>query len=79
MEEPRQGGKVLLLMRHAKSSWADNTLADFERPLNGRGKRDAPRIGEFLRKRELLPELIITSAARRARDTNAARGGSQRL
>lgn len=69
MEEPRQGGKVLLLMRHAKSSWADNTLADFERPLNGRGKRDAPRMGEFLRRRELLPELIITSSARRACDT----------
>ncbi len=69
MEEPRQRGKVLLLMRHAKSSWADSTLADFERPLNGRGKQDAPRMGELLRKRELLPDLIITSEARRARDT----------
>lgn len=71
MEEPRQSGKLLLLMRHAKSSWADGTLADFERPLNGRGKQDAPRMGELLRRRELLPDLIITSEARRARDTTA--------
>ncbi len=69
MGESGRGGKVLLLMRHAKSSWEDGALADFERPLNGRGKRDAPRMGEFLRRRELLPELIFTSAARRARDT----------
>ncbi len=69
MEESSHRGKVLLLMRHAKSSWADEGLADFERPLNGRGKQDAPRMGEMLRRRELLPDLIITSSARRARDT----------
>lgn len=69
MDESGRGGKVLLLMRHAKSSWEDGRLADFERPLNGRGKQDAPRMGELLRKRELLPDLIITSEARRARDT----------
>jgi len=62
-------GKTLLLLRHAKSSWKDETLADFERPLNERGQREAPRMGEFLRRQELLPDLILSSSARRAHDT----------
>ncbi len=57
--------KTLLILRHAKSSWAGNT-ADHQRPLNGRGKRDAPRIGRLLREEELLPDLILTSTAARA-------------
>lgn len=61
--------KVLMLVRHAKSSWEDADLADFDRPLNERGKRDAPRMGKRLRERSIHPDTIITSPARRALDT----------
>ena len=61
--------KTLLLMRHAKSSWDNNDLADFDRPLNGRGRHDAPRMGRLLAQVDLTPDLIITSAARRAAST----------
>jgi phosphohistidine phosphatase len=61
--------KTLYLVRHAKSSWEHPGLSDFERPLNDRGKRDAPRMGKRLRKRNILPAIILTSTARRARST----------
>ena len=61
--------KTLLLLRHAKSDWADISLRDFDRPLADRGKRDAPRIGKALGKRGPLPDLIISSPAARARQT----------
>jgi phosphohistidine phosphatase len=61
--------KTLLLLRHAKSSWNDASLADFHRPLNERGKRDAPRVGELLKQRELRPDVVISSSARRAKAT----------
>jgi phosphohistidine phosphatase len=61
--------KTLLVLRHAKSSWSKPELADQDRPLNQRGKREAPRIGRLLRKEELLPELILSSPAKRARKT----------
>jgi phosphohistidine phosphatase len=61
--------KTLLLMRHAKSSWKQSGLADRERPLNKRGKRDAPRMGEWLRRQDLVPEWVVSSAAKRARET----------
>jgi len=61
--------KRLLLLRHAKSSWSDDGLADSERPLSGRGERDAPRMGARLRKRGIRPGLVITSPAVRARRT----------
>jgi phosphohistidine phosphatase len=61
--------KTLLLLRHAKSSWDDGDLADYDRPLNNRGRRDAPRIGQLLAQHELTPDLIVTSAARRAATT----------
>jgi phosphohistidine phosphatase len=61
--------KTLLLLRHAKSSWADDKLADFDRPLNDRGRDDAPRMGQLLRRLELVPDLIITSSAKRAAAT----------
>jgi len=56
-------------MRHAKSSWDDPGLADHDRPLNKRGRRDAPRVGEWLRRQRLRPELIVSSTAKRARKT----------
>jgi len=61
--------KTLLLLRHAKSSWKNPDLADHERPLKKRGKRDAPNMGKFLAKNDLLPDLIVTSTAVRARET----------
>jgi phosphohistidine phosphatase len=59
----------LLILRHAKSDWNDETLTDFERPLSKRGKKDAPRIGSWLYREGLLPNLIISSPAQRARAT----------
>jgi phosphohistidine phosphatase len=61
--------KTLLLLRHAKSSWKDAALADHDRPLNKRGKAEAPRVGEWLRKNDLVPDLILASTARRAHKT----------
>ena len=63
--------KTLLILRHAKSSWKHEQISDHDRPLNKRGKRDAPRIGRLLRDRNLAPELIISSTAKRARKTAA--------
>jgi phosphohistidine phosphatase len=68
--------RTLLLLRHAKSSWSDATLADFERPLNKRGQKAAPRMGAYLRKQGLMPELVLCSAARRAVETWALAGGA---
>ena len=61
--------KSLLLLRHAKSSWNDSNLPDQERPLNPRGKRDAPRMGRLLLDKKLVPDLILSSTAKRARKT----------
>jgi len=61
--------KTLLLLRHAKSDWDDSSQRDFDRPLASRGLRDAPTIGNALRKRSPLPELIISSPAARAKAT----------
>ncbi len=62
----------LMLLRHAKSSWSDDTLPDHERPLNKRGKRTAPMVGRRLRSHDLVPELIVSSTAKRARATAEA-------
>jgi len=61
--------KTLLLMRHAKSSWDEAGLADFDRPLNDRGRRAAPFMGEVLRREGLVPDVIVSSPAERARQT----------
>lgn len=61
--------RSLCLLRHAKSSWKHPELADHDRPLNGRGKRDAPRMGALLAALGPLPDLVLCSSARRARDT----------
>jgi phosphohistidine phosphatase len=64
--------KTLLIMRHAKSSWEETEVHDHDRPLNKRGKLNAPRMGRLLRELDLVPDLILTSSARRARDTAEA-------
>jgi phosphohistidine phosphatase len=61
--------KILLLLRHAKSSWDDANLLDYERPLNSRGKQNASTMGNFLKKQNLVPDLIISSTAKRANKT----------
>jgi phosphohistidine phosphatase len=61
--------KTLLILRHAKSSWNDSGMTDHDRPLNARGKEDAPRIGQLLRDQGLQPDLILSSTAKRARST----------
>lgn len=61
--------KTLLLLRHAKSSWKDTGLQDFDRPLNSRGKKAAEMIGRFIRKQRLAPDLLLCSPAIRARET----------
>lgn len=61
--------KTVLLMRHAKSSWKDHKLPDIERPLNKRGKKDVPYMGQILADKELVPQMILCSMAVRARMT----------
>ena len=64
--------KTLLVLRHAKSRWDDTALDDHERPLNERGRRDGPRMGELVRAHRLTPDIIISSDAVRARRTAEA-------
>ena len=61
--------KSLFLLRHAKSSWSESGLSDENRPLNKRGKHDAPLMGERFRQLEESLDLILTSSALRARQT----------
>ncbi|MGH9462968.1 MAG: SixA phosphatase family protein [Vicinamibacteria bacterium] len=69
--------RTLLVLRHAKSSWKDEGLADHDRPLNKRGKKNAPTIGKLIRKEGLTPSWIASSTALRARKTaEAAAKGS---
>ena len=61
--------RTLILMRHAKSDWGFPDLADFDRPLNKRGNRDAPAMGTLIGKSVGTPDLIIASAAKRTQET----------
>ena len=61
--------KRLTLLRHAKSSWNNASLDDRDRPLNERGERDAPMMGQRLLQKDSRPSLILTSPAKRARQT----------
>lgn len=58
--------KTLHLIRHAKSSWKNPELPDFERPLNKRGRRNAPEMGKRLFRQRVIPDCIVTSPATRA-------------
>jgi len=61
--------KTLLLMRHGKSSWKDDSISDHERPLKKRGRRDTKRIAEEIDKNDLYPHIILSSTAVRAKET----------
>lgn len=61
--------KQILLMRHAKSSWEDEFLQDFDRPLSSRGMFDAPMMGQFIKKAGYTPEYVAASPAQRAKET----------
>jgi phosphohistidine phosphatase len=61
--------KTLLLVRHAKSSWEQPGLGDFERPLNERGKKDAPEMAKRLKERGVEPDAFVSSPAKRAKRT----------
>ena len=62
--------KKLLIIRHAKSDWNSSAISDFERPLNERGLRDAPLMGSFLKENQHIPDLIISSGAKRVLSTS---------
>lgn len=61
--------KTLYLVRHAKSSWSDINVSDFDRPLNKRGLHDAPMMGKRLKHRNVKPDIILCSPAKRTRQT----------
>ena len=61
--------KELILIRHAKSSWSNPLLEDFERPLNKRGAKNAPFMAKVLKQKEVNPDLIISSPSKRTKDT----------
>jgi phosphohistidine phosphatase len=64
-----QVSKVLLILRHAKSSWKNKKLNDHDRPLNKRGRNEAVKMGLYLKKINLIPNTIVTSSALRAIET----------
>jgi phosphohistidine phosphatase len=60
---------TLALMRHAKSDWADPGLSDHDRPLNARGRRDAPAMATWLAEHDAIPHVILASTAKRVAET----------
>lgn len=70
------GVKRLYLLRHAKSSWSDPSLADDERPLAPRGRKAAKKMAKELRRREIRPTLVLCSSSRRTRETLELIGSS---
>jgi phosphohistidine phosphatase len=61
--------KEILVMRHGKSDWSDLTARDYDRPLNAKGKKTVPLMGEVLARLQLIPDMILSSSAERARQT----------
>ena len=61
--------KKLIIMRHAKSCWKDTELTDHERPLKKRGINDAKMMGKLLKSKKIMPDVIICSTAKRAKET----------
>ena len=63
------GLRELLIIRHAKSDWSDESLEDINRPLSDKGKKQACKMGHWLAEHDLIPQLILVSPARRAQQT----------
>lgn len=61
--------RELLLVRHAKSDWREPDQEDIERPLSEKGKKNAKKVGRWLRECDLMPDLILVSPAKRAQQT----------
>ncbi|MBL7179464.1 MAG: histidine phosphatase family protein [Desulfobacterales bacterium] len=61
--------KTIIMVRHAKSSWKDPNLDDFDRPLNKRGEKNAAFMGNKLKEKQIMPDLILSSPAKRAKET----------
>ena len=61
--------KRLILLRHAKSAWDNQDIADFDRPLANRGRKAAPIVGAYLARKQYVPELVLCSSAKRASET----------
>jgi phosphohistidine phosphatase len=61
--------RELLILRHAKSDWDSGASRDFDRPLAKRGRKDAPRVGAWLYREGMVPDLVVSSPAERARET----------
>jgi phosphohistidine phosphatase len=61
--------KILYLVRHAKSDWDNSSLSDIERPLNKRGEKDAPKMAKILSKKDIKPELLLSSPSIRTKTT----------
>lgn len=61
--------KKLYLIRHAKSDWSDDTLNDFDRPLNKRGYKNAPFMAKLINSKLIKPDIILSSRAKRAKQT----------
>ncbi len=69
LEEPEQAPRRLLLVRHAKSAWGTGAKRDYDRPLAARGKYDAPRMGHWLQNQGLFPDYVVSSPAKRTKQT----------
>jgi len=61
--------RELVVIRHAKSAWDTDARSDFDRPLKKRGRKDAPRMGRWMAEEGLRPDLVVSSPARRAKQT----------
>lgn len=61
--------KTLIIMRHGKSDWSSAADSDFDRPLSPRGRKDTPAMAKWLRKQPIMPDIFLSSPARRAMDT----------
>ncbi|MDG6777133.1 histidine phosphatase family protein [Thiomicrorhabdus sp. zzn3] len=61
--------RELMLLRHAKSDWKDDSLMDIDRPLASRGKKNAAKMGKWMKQESLIPDMILTSPAKRAQQT----------
>lgn len=61
--------KTLIILRHAKSDWSSDDIADFDRPLNQKGRKDAPSIGRLLAHKQITPQRVLCSTSLRTRQT----------